>query len=41
MTTISFIGDVHGEYADYLKLIRDCEYSLQLGDFDFRFDWEV
>ncbi len=38
MPTISFIGDVHGQYDEYLALIRDCEYSLQLGDFGFKFD---
>ncbi len=38
MAIISFIGDVHCEYDKYLSLTRDCEYSLQLGDFGFSFD---
>lgn len=38
MTTISFIDDVHGRYGEYLSLVRDCEYSLQLGDFGFHYE---
>jgi hypothetical protein len=32
---ITFIGDVHGHIDEYLKLVRDCEYSIQLGDMGF------
>jgi predicted phosphodiesterase len=35
MTTITFIGDVHGHTDTYLKLIEDVEYSVQLGDMGF------
>jgi len=35
MTKITFIGDVHGRIPEYLDLIKDCEYSIQLGDMGF------
>ena len=30
------IGDIHGQIRSYMKLIRDVEYSVQLGDFGFK-----
>jgi len=32
---ITLIGDVHGRIDEYLKLIQDCENSIQLGDMGF------
>lgn len=32
MTTVRFIGDVHGKFAPYKKLIRDAPFSIQVGD---------
>lgn len=32
---LRLIGDVHGHYRRYLELIKDVEYSIQLGDFGF------
>ena len=37
--TLRVIGDIHGKYDEYVKLITspDCDYSLQLGDFGFEY----
>jgi predicted phosphodiesterase len=38
---ITIIGDVHGKYDDYLKIIRKDEnysYTVQLGDFGFKYE---
>ncbi|MDR2115572.1 MAG: metallophosphoesterase [Planctomycetaceae bacterium] len=35
MADFTFIGDVHGNINEYLKLIQDEEYSIQLGDMGF------
>jgi Calcineurin-like phosphoesterase len=32
MTLVRFIGDVHGKYGRYKKLIADVENSIQVGD---------
>lgn len=32
---IRIIGDLHGKTAEYLDLIKDVEYSVQIGDFSF------
>jgi predicted phosphodiesterase len=32
------IGDVHGHHADYLDLIDNAQYSVQVGDFGFSWD---
>ena len=32
---LTFIGDVHGKYKEYLNKITEKEYSIQLGDFGF------
>jgi len=37
MTTIRFIGDVHGKWRRYEKLIRDSSRSIQVGDFGIGF----
>ena len=36
-TTVRFIGDVHGKWARYRKLIKGCPVSLQVGDFGVGF----
>jgi predicted phosphodiesterase len=39
--SITLIGDVHGKYARYHKIIRQTEYvpySIQIGDFGFKYD---
>jgi predicted phosphodiesterase len=33
MAKIRIIGDVHGYHSNYMKLIADSEYSIQVGDF--------
>lgn len=35
MTKVRIIGDIHGNYDDYLQLIKNQKYSIQLGDFGF------
>lgn len=35
MKILRLIGDVHGYYSQYLKLIQNVDYSIQLGDFGF------
>lgn len=38
---ITLIGDVHGKYEQYHKIIRNTEkhpYTLQVGDFGFKYD---
>ena len=37
--TMRVISDVHGKTDEYLKIIADCEYSLQLGDLGFDYDF--
>ncbi|MCK5616971.1 metallophosphoesterase [Candidatus Pacearchaeota archaeon] len=37
MPLLRLIGDVHGEYEQYLKLTQDAEYSIQLGDMGFNY----
>jgi predicted phosphodiesterase len=39
--SITIIGDVHGKYDRYHKIIRQTEYvpySIQIGDFGFKYD---
>lgn len=36
---VTIIGDVHGKYEAYHQIIRDCEYSVQLGDMGFSYDY--
>jgi hypothetical protein len=35
MPAFAFVGDVHGNIDEYLKLIRNEPYSIQLGDMGF------
>ncbi len=37
MSTIRFIGDVHGKWKQYKKLIKDAPRSIQVGDFGIGF----
>ncbi len=32
------IGDVHGKTSQYLNIARQYKYSIQIGDFDFKYD---
>lgn len=41
MDGITVIGDVHGKYERYYKIVRQTEnypYTIQLGDFGFKYD---
>lgn len=35
---LAIIADIHGQYDQYLAIARKHEYTLQLGDFGFRYD---
>ena len=35
MHKLGIIGDIHGKGESYKRLIRDCEYSVQVGDMGF------
>jgi predicted phosphodiesterase len=35
---LTIIGDVHGKHQKYLELIKNHEYTLQVGDFGFKYD---
>jgi calcineurin-like phosphoesterase family protein len=37
MTSIRFIGDVHGKWKQYKKIISECDTSIQVGDFGVGF----
>jgi hypothetical protein len=37
MNTIRFIGDVHGMWTQYRRVITDCTFSIQVGDFGIGF----
>jgi len=37
MTTIRFIGDVHGKWKQYKRIIGECDRSIQVGDFGVGF----
>jgi hypothetical protein len=39
MKKIRVISDVHGERRKYLALANNCEYSVQLGDLDFDYEF--
>lgn len=32
---IRIVGDVHGKVNEYVNLVKDCDYSVQLGDMAF------
>jgi len=36
---LRIIGDVHGNYREYLELIRDVDQSIQVGDFGFNYEY--
>lgn len=36
---LTIIGDVHGKHDDYLKIVDNSKYTLQVGDFGL--DWSV
>jgi predicted phosphodiesterase len=41
MSKVTVIGDVHGKYEHYHRIIRETErypYTVQLGDFGFKYD---
>jgi len=37
MKSIRFIGDVHGKWKQYKKIISECDTSIQVGDFGVGF----
>lgn len=37
--TLRILGDVHGKRKEYLKLAKESEYSIQVGDLDFEYSW--
>ena len=38
-THLRIIGDIHGERDCYRKLIENIPYTIQIGDFEYEFDW--
>lgn len=40
MQKITFIGDVHGKVERYKEIIDNCDYSICVGDFGFKKQWE-
>ena len=38
MSIVRIVGDVHGKFDGYINLIKDCEYSLQVGDMGFNYE---
>lgn len=37
MNNITIIGDVHGNYVQYSRIIKNLEFSVQVGDFGFNY----
>ena len=35
--SIHLISDVHGKMLEYERIVEDCEYSIQLGDFSTKY----
>jgi len=35
---ITIIGDVHGKYQNYLNIVKNHEYTIQLGDYGFNYE---
>jgi predicted phosphodiesterase len=35
---ITILGDVHGKYQDYLNIVKNHEYTIQLGDYGFKYE---
>ncbi len=40
MKTLTIIGDVHGKVEHYKQIIDNCEFSICVGDFGFKKEWE-
>jgi len=38
MSTVTVIGDVHGKYNEYLKIVRNKPYTIQIGDMGFDYE---
>uniref|UniRef100_A0A6M3JXP5 Calcineurin-like phosphoesterase n=1 Tax=viral metagenome TaxID=1070528 RepID=A0A6M3JXP5_9ZZZZ len=38
MSILRILGDSHGLQKRYYDIVKDCEYSVQLGDFGFNYD---
>ena len=38
MIDLRLIGDIHGKYDHYLNLVKDCQYTLQVGDLGFDYE---
>ena len=36
-TSMRFIGDVHGKWKKYKRIIKDCDASIQVGDLGLGF----
>jgi predicted phosphodiesterase len=36
---VRIIGDVHGNYQKYLEIIKESEYSIQIGDLGLNYDF--
>lgn len=41
MSQLRLIGDVHGRIDQYKKLLKGCEYSLQIGDLGFNYEYQI
>lgn len=39
MSKLRIIGDVHGKWKEYLNIIKDCDYSIQVGDLGFDYEF--
>jgi predicted phosphodiesterase len=39
MTKVRVIGDVHGKRQEYLNLIREIDFSVQIGDMGFHYEF--
>ncbi len=40
MSSICVIGDIHGKFQEYYNIVKNKEYSLQIGDFGFDKTWQ-
>lgn len=38
--SLRIIGDVHGKFSDYLRIVKTTEHSLQVGDFGYHQSYE-
>ena len=39
-TEITIVGDVHGKINEYHDIIQACDYSICVGDFGFKREWD-